>query len=115
VDHHGALRVTGEDDLGGRALLDECLVLGAECRGAGVDAAHEAHPFADAAVIGHRGRRVLDGLGGHRPAVTRHLRLQVEVGLVDGAAHAGVGGQVAVALSGPGRADEVQIRAAGSG
>ena len=116
VHHHRALRIAGKHHLGGRALLDERLVLLAQRRGTGVDAAHEAEPLANTAVvIGNRHRGVVDRLGGQGAAVLLQLRRQLGQGLIDDAAHSAVRGQIcANALARAGGPDPVHVRAAGN-
>jgi len=112
VHDHRALRVAGQHDFRGRALRNECGVLLAKRLRAGIDAAHEAEPLPDTAVlIWHRHCGIVDRLSGHRAAVALQLRREIVERFVDHPAHAVIRGQIrAGTFAGACNPDPVHIR-----
>ena len=112
VHRHRALRVTGQDDLGGGALRGERRVLRAQGGRPGIHAAHVVKPVPYAGIGGHILGWIVDGLSGDGAALSRELLLESLVRLVDDLAHAIVGGDVVLrALTGAGGTHPVDVRA----
>ena len=110
VDHHRALRIARQDDLGVGAALGERLELFGDRLGAVVDTAEEVQPPAHASLQRNGCGGVLDGLGVDGVPAGQQITAQLLVGLVHHVTHAAVGGQpLGVALPRAGRAHPVVI------